>query len=199
MPEGRVISSDVAAGDEATATGADRHRGLERPATRVGARRARCRGRRCRCAARRQLRYRRRRGGLRHRSRRHGAPPGPAPGSRAVLGSTVTLTVARAPEWGTTWSQSGSGSYDSGDDRGHGPAGQVADRRRAAPALSHLRLRLGDVLVGGHGGREHSARLGRLGRGRSAQRRRLVPAPRAPARQRHAGRCASSSSGSPAS
>jgi beta-lactam-binding protein with PASTA domain len=37
----------------------------------------------------------------------------PAPGSRSVLGSTVTLTVARAPEWGTTWSQSGSGSYDS--------------------------------------------------------------------------------------
>ena len=37
----------------------------------------------------------------------------PDPGTRAVLGSTVTLTVARAPEWGTTWSQSGSGSYDS--------------------------------------------------------------------------------------
>jgi beta-lactam-binding protein with PASTA domain/predicted Ser/Thr protein kinase len=37
----------------------------------------------------------------------------PAPGARAVLGSTVTLTVARAPEWLTTWSQSGSGSYDS--------------------------------------------------------------------------------------
>jgi serine/threonine-protein kinase len=37
----------------------------------------------------------------------------PAPGSRAILGSTVTLTVARAPEWGTTWSESGSGSYDS--------------------------------------------------------------------------------------
>lgn len=37
----------------------------------------------------------------------------PDPGTRAVLGSTVTLTVARAPEWATTWSQSGSGSYDS--------------------------------------------------------------------------------------
>ena len=37
----------------------------------------------------------------------------PAPGARAVLGSTVTLTVARAPEWGTTWSESGSGDFDS--------------------------------------------------------------------------------------
>ena len=37
----------------------------------------------------------------------------PDPGTRAVLGSTVTLTVARAPEWGTTWSESGTGSYDS--------------------------------------------------------------------------------------
>jgi serine/threonine-protein kinase len=37
----------------------------------------------------------------------------PDPGARAVLGSTVTLTVARAPEWMTTWSQNGSGSYDS--------------------------------------------------------------------------------------
>ena len=37
----------------------------------------------------------------------------PAAGSRAVLGSTVTLTVARAPEWSTTWSESGSGDFDS--------------------------------------------------------------------------------------
>ncbi len=37
----------------------------------------------------------------------------PAPGERAVLGSTVTLTVARAPEWGTTWSESGAGDFDS--------------------------------------------------------------------------------------
>jgi beta-lactam-binding protein with PASTA domain len=37
----------------------------------------------------------------------------PDSGARAVLGSTVTLTVARAPEWMTTWSQSGGGSYDS--------------------------------------------------------------------------------------
>jgi hypothetical protein len=37
----------------------------------------------------------------------------PGPGTRAVLGSTVTLTVARAPAWGATWSQSGSGTYDS--------------------------------------------------------------------------------------
>ena len=39
----------------------------------------------------------------------------PAQGSSAVLGSTVTLTVARAPEWATVWSKSGSGSYDSTD------------------------------------------------------------------------------------
>ncbi|MEO5633477.1 MAG: protein kinase [Gaiella sp.] len=37
----------------------------------------------------------------------------PAPGTRTVLGSTVTLTVARAPEWMTTWSESRSGDYDS--------------------------------------------------------------------------------------
>ncbi len=37
----------------------------------------------------------------------------PDPGARAVLGSKVTLTIARAPEWLTTWSQSGTGSYDS--------------------------------------------------------------------------------------
>ena len=30
-----------------------------------------------------------------------------------MLGSTVTLTVARAPEWATTWSESGTGDYDS--------------------------------------------------------------------------------------
>ncbi len=30
-----------------------------------------------------------------------------------MLGSTVTLTVARAPEWSTTWSESGTGDYDS--------------------------------------------------------------------------------------
>ncbi len=37
----------------------------------------------------------------------------PGPGERAVLGSKVTLTVARAPEWTTTWSESHSGVYDS--------------------------------------------------------------------------------------
>ena len=37
----------------------------------------------------------------------------PGAGSRAVLGSTVTLTVARRPEWATTWSESGSGAFDS--------------------------------------------------------------------------------------
>jgi serine/threonine-protein kinase len=37
----------------------------------------------------------------------------PAPGGRAVLGSTVTLTVARAPEWSATWSESGTGDYES--------------------------------------------------------------------------------------
>ena len=38
----------------------------------------------------------------------------PEPGSSAVLGSTVTLTVARAPEWRALWSQGGNGPYDSG-------------------------------------------------------------------------------------
>ena len=37
----------------------------------------------------------------------------PAPGVRSVFGSEVTLTVARAPEWETTWSESGSGDFDS--------------------------------------------------------------------------------------
>ncbi len=37
----------------------------------------------------------------------------PDAGSRTVLGSTVTLTVARAPEWSATWSESGSDDYDS--------------------------------------------------------------------------------------
>jgi beta-lactam-binding protein with PASTA domain len=39
----------------------------------------------------------------------------PEQGSSTVLGSTVTLTVARAPEWTAVWSKSGSGSYDSED------------------------------------------------------------------------------------
>lgn len=38
----------------------------------------------------------------------------PDPGTQAVFGSTVTVTVARAPEWMTSWSKSGSGDYDSG-------------------------------------------------------------------------------------
>ena len=41
-----------------------------------------------------------------------------------MLGSTVTLTVARAPEWGTTWSDSGSGSYDSEDIEVTAPKGK---------------------------------------------------------------------------
>jgi hypothetical protein len=48
----------------------------------------------------------------------------PDPATRAVLGSTVTLTVARAPEWGTTWSDSGSGSYDSEDIEVTAPQGK---------------------------------------------------------------------------
>ena len=39
----------------------------------------------------------------------------PGAGTRAVLGSSVTLTVARAPEWNTTWSQSDNGAFDSED------------------------------------------------------------------------------------
>ena len=48
----------------------------------------------------------------------------PDPGTRAVLGSTVTLTVARAPEWATTWSESGSGSYDSDTIEATAPQGK---------------------------------------------------------------------------
>lgn len=48
----------------------------------------------------------------------------PEPGTRAVLGSTVTLTVARAPEWATAWSESGSGSYDSGPIQVTAPQGK---------------------------------------------------------------------------
>jgi len=39
----------------------------------------------------------------------------PGAGLRAILGSTVTLTVAREPEWETSWSKSGSDDFDSGD------------------------------------------------------------------------------------
>ncbi len=39
----------------------------------------------------------------------------PGASSRQILGSTVTLTVARVPEWETTWSQTGSGRFDSED------------------------------------------------------------------------------------
>jgi eukaryotic-like serine/threonine-protein kinase len=48
----------------------------------------------------------------------------PGAGNRAVLGSTVTLTVARAPEWGTKWSDSGSGTYDSEDIEVTAPKGK---------------------------------------------------------------------------
>ena len=39
----------------------------------------------------------------------------PGAGTRAILGTTVTLTVAREPEWQTSWTESGSGTFDSGD------------------------------------------------------------------------------------
>ncbi len=74
----------------------------------------------------------------------------PEPGSRAVLGSTVTLTVARAPEWSTTWSESGSGDYDSGPLEVTA-RGEMANRRRAEPSLPHLRLRLGEFAWQGTG------------------------------------------------
>jgi serine/threonine-protein kinase len=47
----------------------------------------------------------------------------PGGGTRAVLGSSVTLTVAREPEWGTTWSESGSGAFDSGEIEVKAPKG----------------------------------------------------------------------------
>ena len=47
----------------------------------------------------------------------------PGAGMRAILGSSVTLTVAREPEWGTTWSQSGGGTFDSEDVEVQAPEG----------------------------------------------------------------------------
>ena len=114
----------------------------------------------------------------------------PDPGTRAVLGSTVTLTVARAPEWGTTWSRQRQRLLRLGGHRGHRSAGQVADRRRPASALPDLRLRLGDRVVGGHRSGQHLARLRRLGRGRAPERRRHLSDPRAPAGQRQLDRAA---------
>jgi len=37
----------------------------------------------------------------------------PDAGSRAILGTSVTLTVAREPQWATTWSEGGDGTFDS--------------------------------------------------------------------------------------
>ena len=88
----------------------------------------------------------------------------PAPGGRAVLGSTVTLTVARAPEWGTTWSESGTGDYDSAAGRGDRAPGRLEDRRRSRSALSDLRLGLGDRLVGRNRLGPDRSRPGRLRR-----------------------------------
>ena len=109
----------------------------------------------------------------------------PAPGSRAVLGSKVTLTVARAPEWGTTWSQSGSGSYDSGAIEVTAPQGKWRIVVELHPR--YLIFGSGSATFSWEGTGAGSIPLDsrRLGRGRSAQRGRLVPAARAPARQRH--------------
>ena len=157
VPEGRVISSDVSARRRGTAARPDRARRLERAAARTGSRRPRARRRRGGRAARRQLRDRHRRGRLDAAAAGSVLRQSPAPGARAVLGSTVTLTIARAPEWRTTWSQSGSGSYDSDEFEVDGAAGRVADRRRAQPALPDLRLRLGERRLGGNRRRARSA------------------------------------------
>ena len=120
----------------------------------------------------------------------------PAPGSRAVLGSKVTLTVARAPEWGTTWSQSGSGSYDSATIEVTAAQGKWRIVVELHPRYLIFGSGSATFVVGGHGAPGTSARLGRLGRGRAAQRRRLVPRCTCTRTAASPGPCASSSSGS---
>ncbi len=108
----------------------------------------------------------------------------PDPGTRAVLGSTVTLTVARAPEWATTWSQSGSGSYDS--DAVEVTASQGNWRIVVEVHPRYLIFGSGSAarVVGGDRGGPDRPRRGGLRRGRTAQRRRLLPVARASAGQR---------------
>ena len=118
----------------------------------------------------------------------------PDPGARAVLGSTVTLTVARAPEWATAWSQSGSGSYDSDAIEVTAPQGKWRIVVELHPRYLIFGSGLGERLVGGHGRGADRPRRGGLGRGCAAQRGRHVPVARAPARAASAGPCASSSS-----
>jgi serine/threonine-protein kinase len=124
IPEGRVISSDVGGGDEATrpgpigivvSSGPPRASVPDVRGAAVDAAVARLDGSFDTTVV---------------EEGSESAPAGsvlrqsPGPGTRAVLGSTVTLTVARAPEWGTTWSQSGSGSYDSEDVEVTAPQGK---------------------------------------------------------------------------
>ena len=178
------------------AAGADRHRRLERSAAGVGARRSRCGGRRCRGAARRQLRHRRRRGGLRHGGRRHRAPPGPGPGHprRARLdGDAHGGPCTRVGDDVVAVRQR---LLRLRRDRGHGSAGQVADRRRVASALPDLRLRLGDRSRGrARGpGASRSTRWARTRSRRSAAQARTGSTCTRTAAS--PGRCASSSSAS---
>ena len=108
----------------------------------------------------------------------------PAPGTRAVLGSTVTLTVARAPEWETTWSQSGSGTYDSEDVEVTAPQGNWRIVVELRPRYLIFGSGSAGVLVGGHGGGQHRSRRGGLRRGRASQRRRHLPLARSSSGQR---------------
>ena len=185
VPEGRVISSDVPAGDEARRPGPIGIVVSTGPPRAPVPGRSRARRRRRAPAPGRKLRVRRRRGGIGDGGRRARCSASRPPGtSRQFLGSTVTLTVARAPEWGTTWSQSGSGTFDSEDIEVTAAQGKWRIVVDLQPALPDLRLRLGDGRLGGHGRGPDRPRLGRRGRGRPAQRRRHLPDPRTPSRKR---------------
>ena len=128
-----MISSDQPRGRGRAPSRAGRPRRLERPAEGDGARRPRRRRRRCGRAPRRQLRRRRRRGRVDALSR-----PEPCCGSRRApahapsSGSTVTLTVARAPEWDDDVVAERQRRVRLRGDRGDGAAGRLAHRRRGA-------------------------------------------------------------------
>ena len=96
----------------------------------------------------------------------------------------MTLTVARVPEWETTWSQSGSGRFDSEDIGVTAAEGKwriVVDLRPR-----YLIFGSGSATLAWEGAGAGQIGLDSVGirRGRPAQRRRHVPDPRAPARKR---------------
>ena len=107
-----------------------------------------------------------------------------APGDRAVLGSTVTLTVARAPEWATTWSESGCGDFDSEPIEVTAPQGEWRIVVELDPR--YLIFGSGSAIVSweGTGAGQIALDRDRLRRGRAAERRRDVHGEGAPARER---------------